>query len=54
MPTPTKTQDTTNLGGAWFPPVAVETGSGSPVSVTVPDHLSSEPSRYLRLRVSRP
>ena len=45
---------TTNLGGAWFPPVAVETGSGSPVSVSVPDHLSSEPSRYLRLRVSRP
>jgi hypothetical protein len=27
---------TTNVAGLWSPPVAVETGAGSPVSVTVP------------------
>lgn len=44
----------TNIAGTWFPPVAIETGSSSPVSVTVTDNLSGEASRYLRLRVTQP
>lgn len=45
---------TTNVAGLWSPPVAVETGAGSPVSVTVPDAEAGSGSRFLRLRVTLP
>ncbi len=45
---------TTNVAGLWSPPVAVETGAGSPVSVTVPDSVGGATSRFLRLRVTLP
>lgn len=44
----------TNVAGVWSPPVAVETGIGSPLSVRVPDAVSGAASRYLRLRVTIP
>lgn len=44
----------TNTAGVWNPPVAVETGSGNPVSVRVPDSVSSGTNRFLRLNVILP
>ena len=44
----------TNVAGLWSPPVAVESGAGSPVSVTVPDGEAGAVSRFLRLRVTLP
>jgi len=44
----------TNTGGVWSPPVAVETGSGNPVSVRVPDSVTGGTNRFLRLQVALP
>jgi hypothetical protein len=46
---------TTNKDGMWSPTgMVIETGNGSPKSVTVQDTSSNATSRYLRLRVIRP
>lgn len=45
----------TNIAGAWSPTNGVmETGSGSPVSVSVQDNVTGATNRFLRLRVTRP
>lgn len=44
----------TNRNGAWSPPGVSETGSGSPVNVTVVDNVITSVTRYLRLQVARP
>jgi len=45
---------TTNKLGVWNPPVAVETGAGSPVQVRVHDIVTAGTSRYMRLIVTIP
>jgi autotransporter-associated beta strand protein len=44
----------TNVAGVWSPPVAVETGVVSPLSVQVPDSASGDERRFMRLRVTIP
>lgn len=44
---------TTNTAGSWNPPLAVETGSGSPVQVSVTDPVGGN-QRTMRLRVTIP
>ncbi len=44
----------TNIGGVWLTPGVNETGSGTPVQVTVPDSVSGATNRFLRLDVTRP
>ena len=45
----------TNTGGTWGGATNVsETGSGTPVSVTVQDASNTATNRFLRLRVTRP
>ena len=57
----TATNDTTwsgiatNISGSWGAATnAVETGTNSPVSVSVQDNVPSGTNRFLRLRVTRP
>lgn len=45
----------TNIDGSWGGATnVVETGTGTPVSVSVKDNLPTATNRFLRLRVTRP
>jgi hypothetical protein len=45
----------TNIDGAgWNSTNVTETGTGSPVSVTIQDNAAYSTNRFLRLRVTRP